>query len=90
MKDDIIKWFVHGDVGESSKIMAARMCGIKEDHPRHPLEPSDLKRCLDFLDAVPDARARLHDMCDVSPQWFRLVSAWKKLETTSSEVHCTD
>ena len=85
MKNDIIKWFLNGNVGASSKTIAARMCRIKETHPRHPLDPSDFKRCLDFLDAVPDARARLHDMCDVSPQWFRLVTAWEKLEATFRE-----
>jgi hypothetical protein len=51
----------------------------------HPRDPSDLKRCIGLLDAVPDLRNHLGVMKAVSKEWEILVLNWNQLETTFKE-----
>lgn len=46
----------------------------------HPRDPADLRRCVGFFRAVPQARDRLPLMADVSPSWATLVPIWDELE----------
>ncbi len=61
MKDKILDWFARGKRGISSEAMA---CAVADMMPserlakfsNHPNDPDDFKRCVKFLDAVPEAR----------------------------------
>ncbi|MCK5607578.1 hypothetical protein KAR91_37185 [Candidatus Pacearchaeota archaeon] len=85
LRNNILKWFINGRVGTSSQAMAARIAGIEGRGKSHPCDPSDLNRCLLFLDAVPEARLHMDKLRTLSPTWDRLVERWKELESTFLE-----
>jgi len=85
MDKKILEWMFVGNTGMSSEAIAARMAGIDSGNISHPLDPSDLRRCVEFLEAVPAAKDRFEEMREVSPDWYRLVGVWKKLTTKLSE-----
>ena len=90
-------WLAAGERGLSSEAIVQRLTGIKVNTGRHegavepPHDPSDFRRCVELLKAVPLARTYLPLMADVSPQWARIVDAWDELENLlSEEEHRTD
>lgn len=90
MKDDVLKWFVQGETGVSSKALAAAVCDLAPDETwakfgNHPADPDDFKRCVKFLDAVPEARQHLHKVAALSDVWARLVEHWDELEALFRE-----
>lgn len=82
----VVKWFLEGNVGASSKAMVTNILFQDGDRPRnlvdHPYDPADLKRCVELLDAVPPIRRELAVMENVSPTWKLLISNWDVLEST--------
>jgi hypothetical protein len=89
MEKRILEWLFTGNVGASSKAIAAQMAGINCGEISHPRDPADLRRCVEFLEFVPGAKERFGEMSGVSPQWFRLVTAWNSLtETLKKEMAC--
>ena len=81
MNDKMLRWLLTGDVGASSKAMAAHLCGLPCSGSS-PSDPDDFARCLMLLDAVPEARAGLHRMAEVSAVWAALVARWNEIEAT--------
>lgn len=80
-------WLREGELGSSSKTM----CKVMYDLPKkamnsflmsHPHDPSDFRRCKEFLDAVPGSRDKLSQMSAVSLQWKGLVERWDEIETS--------
>lgn len=72
-------WLRNGSRGASSNAMCKRMFGLPTDgRTDHPHDPSDLMRCLQFLDET-QAHAKLAMMADVSPEWASLVVRWDGL-----------
>lgn len=72
-------WLHAGDRGLSSDAMCKRIFGLPRDAGTdHPRDPSDLNRCLQFLDAT-DANDNVSIMRDVSPEWARLVENWDEI-----------
>lgn len=45
-----------------------------------PSDPSDLRRCIGLLEAVPDFKPVLPTISGVSPEWAALVAAWDELK----------
>lgn len=82
MKDKVLEWFAHGETGTSSKAMACAVCDIepREGWQNHPRDPDDLKRCVFFLDEVPEARQHLHKVAKLSSRWSILIQHWDELE----------
>lgn len=78
----VIRWIAVGEVGASSTVMAAYLTTRTPGDRSHPHDPSDLRRCLLLLDAVPELRTELRHMADVSPQWATLIAIWDQLEDT--------
>lgn len=79
------EWLRSGNVGLSSKAIASKMTGINFVKTEiwglpHPSDPSDFKRCVDLLIAVPEFKDRLDEMKEVSPTWAALVDNWDELE----------
>jgi len=81
----ILEWFLTGSVGASSTAIAAKMAGIDSGDSAHPRDPSDLRRCVEFLEAVPEAKERFEEMRVVSPDWYRLVGAWPSITAKLKE-----
>ncbi|MEN6532318.1 MAG: hypothetical protein ABFD89_01560 [Bryobacteraceae bacterium] len=82
----LFAWLASDDTGLSSRCMARTLwpsAGIPEErhfgNKSHPLDPDDFGRCHRFLEAVPEAKARIGEMSAVSKQWAGLVAAWDEL-----------
>lgn len=57
----IREWYQSGDTGVSSETMCfAAFGGPKPRMLGYPHDPSDLGRCIRFLDKMPEARSKLH------------------------------
>ena len=65
MKEKILNWFATGEVSASSKAMASCIAGVNGGNS-HPYDPSDLNRCLLFLEAVPENLHSLRDAIDAA------------------------
>ena len=80
----IQEWLAHGQVGASSKAMAAAAGCLGEDarSSAYPLDPDDLNRCLLLLEAVPEIRERFDAIATISPTWARLIAKWDQLESS--------
>lgn len=81
MKDKILEWFVTGARGISSEAIACTVVGLKPRFACHPIDQHDFKRCVMFLDAVPEARKHLDKVAMLSKTWAILVENWDELET---------
>lgn len=80
-------WLLNGNTGMSSECLMATMLnggpveGKAWETHFHPRDPSDFKRCVDLLNAVPTFRITLDVMKQVSKQWSVLVEHWGELES---------
>jgi hypothetical protein len=91
-KANVFKWLSSGERGLSSEVMCARLCGdlgmdklfklagLSIEETSHPRDPSDFKRCVDFLNVVSHAKSKMAELSSVSPEWSRLVDSWGHLE----------
>ena len=88
---NLAKWLLHGEVGESSKAIAAELSGLAILKSRrftsYPLDAGDFRRCLLLLEAVPELAPLLPKMAKVSPVWAALVDVWPEL-TVCLETEC--
>ena len=75
----VLKWYAEGDVGQSSKFMCGRLLDLKGEYA-HPYDPSDFRRCLLLLKAVPELKLHLKKMKDCSNIWKNLIYHWDELE----------
>jgi len=89
VRKDIIDWFANGETGLSSSAMAAAVAGITPKRPLFPLDPADLRRCVWFLEAVPQARRHLNKVRKLGPVWNDLIDNWQELETLLREEMAT-
>lgn len=72
-------WLASGERGASSNAMCRRFFGVPADaSPSYPLDPSDLRRCLMFLDAT-HSHDKVPLMADVSPVWECIVESWDEI-----------
>lgn len=84
LRGNVLLWLSAGDTGSSSKCMAFTLLGIPAE-PHHPLDGSDLGRCIRLLRMIPALRPRLKRVRVVSEQWARIVDHWAELETLYEE-----
>lgn len=94
MHQNLVAWFLEGEVGESSKAMAAKLSGWADRKGKkaqrftsYPLDAGDFRRCLLMLEAVPELAPLLPKMAEVGPVWAALVSVWPEL-TVCLETEC--
>ena len=73
-------WRAGRDTGSSSKTLCSMMLGETPRYRDHPMDGSDLGRCLRLLDLIPEWKPRLAEMATVSPYWAALVKDWADLE----------
>ena len=78
----IARWLVEGNTGMSSEAMCAFYMGYEYYNPRTPSDPSDLKRCYEFLKCVdPSNRGNLVlKMSGRSKGWHAIAKNWNALE----------
>lgn len=75
----VAMWLRKGERGLSSNAMCKALFGVPAGAgTEHPHDPSDLRRCILFLDAS-GAHDHVQKMAGVSPEWSRLVSGWADL-----------
>lgn len=82
------KWLCHGMTNIASETMCKHLLGrgvILRAEYNCPRTPAELARCIKFLDFVPQARARMSKMREVSPAWDALMSKWGIIEHTFRE-----
>lgn len=75
----LTNWLASDDVGMSSKFMAGVLSGRFTCENRHPLDPSDLGRCLRMLDACPELKPHVGRMAEHGPVWASLADEWDDL-----------
>lgn len=82
INDKVLKWIANGERGLSSETIVRELAGIDLTQGRgsEPYDPSDFRRCLLLLDAVPEFRGRLEEMKKVSEYWKLLIENWSELE----------
>ena len=86
----LIEWFVNGETGMSSQTLALWLSeGKRADRLAFPYDPSDFKRCLLLLDAVPELRKNLATLPALSREWAAIYQNWEVLETTLREELAT-
>lgn len=81
ISENLTQWLANGERGASSETIVHYVTGIKtNDWHDHPLDPSDLGRCVKLLEACPELVDGFKDkMPKVSPVWARLVEHWDEL-----------
>lgn len=79
-------WIAVGERGLSSCAIFEHMTGLRLHEPtwggiehNYPHDPDDVRRCRLLLDAVPEFRARFHEMMAHGPRWTALVVNWLRI-----------
>lgn len=75
-------WLIEGNTGLSSKSMAAIAMGGSPAHVYAPCDPSDFRRCIDFLSECVDPSNRgslVLQMGEFTDAWKRIGLNWFKL-----------
>ena len=83
INENVNAWLQDGERGISSEAIVSKLAGINISGKwglLAPCDPSDFKRCMDLLKAVPEFRPRLQEMSEVSEYWKLLVKNWDELD----------
>ncbi|WP_151809307.1 hypothetical protein [Acinetobacter soli] len=77
-----MQWLANGQTGQSSKAMMINLLSSQsiKGASDHPWDPSDFRRCLLLLQAVPEFKEQLILMAGVSDTWAGLVERWDEIE----------
>ena len=80
----VVDWLLNGERGRSPDAMCKAFFGIPSSAGNdYPLDPSDLRRCLQFLEAVDDKEMWRFDVLhDLSLEWYSFCCYWPQLVTT--------
>lgn len=75
----LAEWLAYGRRGLSSNALAKQLYGLPADAgDEHPIDPADLQRCLDLLEAT-GTQERIGEMAQVSTAWWQLTIRWTEL-----------
>lgn len=81
LQSHAMAWLMEGRTGLSSLQMCFTLAGVGEDeNGSYPRDAADFRRCLGFLDAVPEARADLSKMSACGAAWAGLIAHWSEIE----------
>ena len=79
----LLRWYTNGETGLSSKAIAGTVSGyllMDSVGFNVPHDPSDLRRCVLLLRAVPEARENgLLVLAQKYPMWAELAKVWDEL-----------
>ena len=80
LMERVAGWLCSEERGLSSEtILHTLLTGRAVTPKHHPGDPSDLKRCVDLLSAVPEARSALSLLAEASEKWKALDREWDQL-----------
>ena len=79
IRSAVLEWLFTGQVGASSKVMAAAACGFPCSRS-YPSDPDDLNRCLLLLEKVLAIRERFPAISELSDVWAKLIDRWEVIE----------
>jgi len=74
----LVRWALGDDTGSSSKHMAAVAAGF-QGYGSHPVDPSDLGRCIRLVQTVPGVRDAFPAIAASTPKWAVIVEHWDEL-----------
>lgn len=80
----IATWALGGSTGLSATCIARHMMGLPVGGD-YPHDGGDFGRCEALLDAVPELRARLPEMAEVSDMWAKLVANWDRIRESEDQ-----
>jgi hypothetical protein len=74
-------WLKMGERGISSETMFEVLGNTNLDvrYRSHPLDPDDFRRCYLLLETIPEWKADLKKLRELSPIWSNLVDNWDSL-----------
>lgn len=79
----ILRWQSDCNVGISSATMASIACGLQSNIYgscfNAPLDPADLKRCIDLVDKVPEIRSCFPAIAEKVGNFGPILSRWDEL-----------
>jgi hypothetical protein len=90
-KEERMQWWLkHGERGRSAETIFTVLSGdstwlIPKNEYDNPHDPDDFRRCYMLLKAIPEWKADLHNMINVSKVWRNLAENWDKLEAMLEE-----
>lgn len=78
-------WIANGERGMSSETMWNFFMGNKNYRVCYPYDPDDFSRCYKLLEAVPEWKARVPELKELSKEWANLANGWDKLTAMYEE-----
>mgnify|MGYP001264867867 CR=1 FL=1 len=79
----VLQWQATGDIGVSSATMASIALGMKESfYGRRfdaPYDPSDMLRCMQLLEAIPEIREHFPAIANNVPAFKGIIEHWDSL-----------
>ena len=78
-------WIENGERGLSSKTMWNLFMRNKSYAVNHPYDPDDFSRCYKLLEAVPEWKERVPELCTLSKEWKNLADNWDVLTAMYKE-----
>ena len=74
-------WLLNGDTGSSSEALCGMFLGGETKYISYPHDPSDLNRCVKFLDCVDESKryTLIFYMGTKSKQWKAISDNWIEL-----------
>lgn len=79
----VLEWMARGETGLSSEAMAYCAAGIERTGfwtgTEHPHDVSDLRRCFQLVEQVPEVRHYFSDIACLSDQWHAIIGNWDEL-----------
>lgn len=81
ISNELLKWIATGERGVSSETIVTMLAGVDLVQGRgcEPYDPSDFRRCLLLLEAVPELKPKMERMKFVSEYWKLLIENWDEL-----------
>lgn len=85
--DNVVDWLLKGERGKSSNTLCHAFYGIPFNNDNdYPRDPSDLRRCLAFLELLPIQKDEmLKKMKAISPEWEKIVGQWDGLVSSYAD-----
>lgn len=98
VQDRIFFWLRYGEHGNSSLTLLKAFMNGRPPIPvkfteTHPVDASDLRRCVQLLENVPEAVRGIEHLKQISPHWAVLADNWDSLSNmltseTKGEMQC--
>ena len=86
----ILEWYQSDDTGVSSKTMCfATLGGPEPGFTGFPHDPSDLGRCIRFLEKFPEARSKLSALRCMDGEVSHMAHSGTRMRVTSARISAT-